>query len=66
VASGGSQLFGDLIEHWERRSVKALERMHPDKLDRAKLMSVQGYGDSLRNSSPRLEGSERECLPSRC
>jgi hypothetical protein len=29
-----SQLFGDLIEHWERRSAKALERMHPDKLDR--------------------------------
>jgi hypothetical protein len=27
-----SQLFGDLIEHWERRSAKALERMHPDKL----------------------------------
>src|SRR5207249_1781121 len=43
-----SQLFGDLIEHWERRSAKALERMHPDKLDRAKLMSLvekYGYGD---------------------
>jgi predicted TIM-barrel fold metal-dependent hydrolase len=40
-----SQLFGDLIEHWERRSAKALERMHPDKLDRAKLMSlVEKYG----------------------
>jgi hypothetical protein len=40
-----SQLFGDLIEHWERRSTKALERMHPDKLDRAKLMSlVEKYG----------------------
>src|SRR5262245_3102925 len=40
-----SQLFGDLIEHWERRNVKALERMHPDKLDRAKLMSlVEQYG----------------------
>ena len=39
------QLFGDLIEHWERRSAKALERMHPDKLDRAKLMSlVEKYG----------------------
>src|SRR5499426_2358578 len=35
-----SQLFGDLIEHWERRSAKALERMHPDKLDRPKLMSL--------------------------
>src|SRR5208282_3918392 len=43
-----SQLFGDLIEHWVRRSAKALERMHPDKLDRAKLMSLvekYGYGD---------------------
>ena len=35
-----SQLFGDLMEHWERCSAKALERMHPDKLDRAKLMSL--------------------------
>jgi hypothetical protein len=41
------QLFGDLIEHWERRSAEALERMHPDKLDRAKLMSrVEKYGYS--------------------
>src|SRR5580693_5966571 len=43
-----SQLFGDLLEHWERRSAKALERMHPDKLDRAKLMSIvekYGYDD---------------------
>src|SRR5438034_3148724 len=40
-----SQLFGDLIEHWERRSAKALERMHPDKLDRAQLLSlVEKYG----------------------
>jgi predicted TIM-barrel fold metal-dependent hydrolase len=40
-----SQLFGDLIEHWERRSAKALERMHPDKLDRARLLSlVEKYG----------------------
>jgi hypothetical protein len=49
VLDGGvgwaSQLFGDLIEHWERRSAKALERMHPDKLDCAKLMSlVEKYG----------------------
>ena len=36
---------GDLIEHWERRSTGSLERMHPDKLDRAKLMSlVEKYG----------------------
>jgi len=30
-----SQLFGDLIEHWERRIAKALERMHPDKVQAA-------------------------------
>jgi predicted TIM-barrel fold metal-dependent hydrolase len=29
-----AQLFGDLIEHWERRNAKALERMDPAKLDR--------------------------------
>jgi predicted TIM-barrel fold metal-dependent hydrolase len=41
----GSQLFGDLIEHWERRNAKALENMRPDKLDRKLLMSlVEKYG----------------------
>jgi len=41
------QLFGDLIEHWERRSAKAMERMDPWKLDRALLMRlVEQYGDS--------------------
>ena len=41
----GCQLFGDLIEHWERRNRKALEHMEPQKLDRAKLMSmVKQYG----------------------
>ncbi len=40
-----AQLFGDLIEHWERRNAKALENMRPDKLDRAKLMGlVEQYG----------------------
>jgi predicted TIM-barrel fold metal-dependent hydrolase len=40
------QLFGDLIEHWERRNDKALERMDPRKLDRALLMSlVEKHGD---------------------
>jgi predicted TIM-barrel fold metal-dependent hydrolase len=40
-----SQLFGDLVEHWERRSAGALERMHPDRLDRAQLLSlVEKYG----------------------
>src|SRR5438552_11123278 len=35
-----SQLFGDLIEHWERRGATALERMKPEKLDRKLLMSM--------------------------
>jgi predicted TIM-barrel fold metal-dependent hydrolase len=40
-----SQLFGDLIEHWERRGAPALKRMHPDKLDRTLLLSlIEKYG----------------------
>ena len=40
------QMFGDLIEHWERRNGKALEHMDPRKLDRALLMSlVEKHGD---------------------
>src|SRR6184192_619208 len=35
-----AQLFGDLIEHWERRGASALERMKPEKLDRKLLMSM--------------------------
>jgi len=45
-----SQLFGDLMEHWERRSARALEHMHPDKLDRQLLMNLvekYGYQDML-------------------
>jgi predicted TIM-barrel fold metal-dependent hydrolase len=41
------QLFGDLLEHWERRNGKALERMDPRTLDRALLMSlVEKHGDA--------------------
>src|SRR5438034_2367330 len=41
-----SQLFGDLIEHWERRNRKALEKMDPRTLDRGMLMSLaEKYGD---------------------
>jgi hypothetical protein len=41
------QLFGDLVEHWERRNARALENMHPHKLDRALLMSLaEKYGDA--------------------
>ena len=40
-----SQLFGDLIEHWERRSARALESMRPELLDRTLLMNmVEKYG----------------------
>jgi predicted TIM-barrel fold metal-dependent hydrolase len=45
-----SQLFGDLIEHWERRNIKALENMRPEKLDRKMLMGLvekYGYEDIL-------------------
>ena len=42
-----TQLFGDLLEHWERRSARAMERMDPRKLDRGLLMSlVEKYGDA--------------------
>src|SRR5262245_29302600 len=41
------QMFGDLIEHWERRSRRALERMDPRKLDRALLTRlVEKHGDA--------------------
>jgi hypothetical protein len=45
----GCQLFGDLIEHWERRGAPALKRMDPDKLDRELLLKLvdehKGYED---------------------
>jgi len=45
-----SQLFGDLIEHWERRNIRALENMKPDKLDKKLLLGLvekYGYTDTL-------------------
>jgi predicted TIM-barrel fold metal-dependent hydrolase len=44
----GCMLFGDLIEHWEKRNQKALAHMDPRKLDRPLLMSLiekHGYGE---------------------
>ena len=44
----GCQLFGDLMEHWERRGAPALKRMDPDKLDRKLLLDMvekHGYDD---------------------
>jgi predicted TIM-barrel fold metal-dependent hydrolase len=43
-----AQLWGDLMEHWERRGAPALERMKPEKLDRKLLMNLvekHGYDD---------------------
>ncbi len=40
-----SQLFGDLIEHWERRNARAMEKMNPKTLKRDELMNyVTKYG----------------------
>jgi amidohydrolase family protein len=55
-----AQLFGDLIEHWERRNIRALENMKPEKLDKTILMTLvkkYGYSDMLaalnaRNGTP--------------
>src|SRR5262245_47610769 len=41
------QLFGDLIEHWERRNARALEHMDPSKLDRTLMVSLaEKHGDA--------------------
>jgi hypothetical protein len=51
-----AQLFGDLIEHWERRNAAALERMDPVKLDRKLLMDLvvkYGYDDMAEPLSAR-------------
>src|SRR3954449_10837642 len=43
-----AQMWGDLMEHWERRGAPALERMKPEKLDRKLLMDLvtkHGYDD---------------------
>ncbi len=50
-----AQLFGDLIEHWERKGAPALVRMNPDRLDRkllANLVEKHGYtaiADALKS-----------------
>jgi hypothetical protein len=58
----GCQLFGDLIEHWERRGKAGLEYMDPKKLDRALLKSLvdkYGYEDMA------AELARRDGWPSR-
>ena len=54
----GCQLFGDLIEHWERRGKEGLEYMDPKKLDRALLKSlVEKYGyDDMAAELARRDG----------
>jgi len=71
----GAQLFGDLMEHWERRNAKALENMRPDKLDRKLLLElVEKYGyqehaaalkerDGWPDPEMHLTGGVAEVLP---
>ena len=41
------QLYADLIEHWERRNVDALEEVNPDNLDQKLLIELaQQYGNA--------------------
>jgi predicted TIM-barrel fold metal-dependent hydrolase len=58
----GCQLFGDLIEHWERRGKAGLEYMNPKRLDRALLKNLvdkYGYEDMA------AELARRDGWPSR-
>jgi predicted TIM-barrel fold metal-dependent hydrolase len=59
----GCQLFGDLIEHWERRGKAGLEYMDPKKLDRALLKSLvdkYGYEDMAAGLARRDGWPSRE------
>ena len=47
-----AQLWGDLMEHWERRGAPALERMKPEKLDR-KLLDGPRRRSTATTTSPR-------------
>jgi hypothetical protein len=59
-----AQLFGGLIEHWERRNAKALERMDPAKLDRKLLMDlVVKYG--YEDMAEALRGATAILIPRR-
>ncbi len=65
-----AQLWGDLMEHWERRGAPALERMKPEKLDRKLLLDLvekHGYDDiaagaegARRLAQPRHAGPDRQ------
>ena len=49
----GCQLFGDLIEHWERRGAKGIAYMDPKKLDR-KLLRSWSTNTATPTSPPSL------------
>ena len=59
-ASFGVQLLGDLVEHWEKRNLDALEHTNPANLDHAALLEfVEQYGPSdMPALFPRTEVTE--------
>ncbi len=52
------QLFADLIEHWEKRNLRALEEVNPDNLDRDLFRQLaERYGDPRLAESLRGDGA---------
>jgi len=57
------QLYADLVGHWEKRNLEALEEVNPQNLDRALLLKLaEAYGDPdmvnvMRQKSHRLDTS---------
>jgi len=41
-AGWACQLFADLLGHWEKRNVGALDDLDPDKMDEAGLLEIAG------------------------
>jgi hypothetical protein len=63
VNDPSSQLFGDLIEHWKRRSANALERMHPTSSTRRELQlqrHCRGLARARRPARPPAGLSDRQ------
>ena len=60
----GCQLFGDLIEHWERRGTKALENMKPEKLDRETADEPWSRNTATRTSPRRCASATAGPTPS--
>ncbi|HSE99057.1 MAG TPA: amidohydrolase family protein [Blastocatellia bacterium] len=51
----GCTLYSDLIGHWEKRNVKALENYNPANLDRDELFDLyRRYGGSVANKLDKL------------